>query len=243
MSALRTPYQILQVATDADPAVIEAAYKALIKKYHPDLLAHDAGAQHRAAAINEAWSTLKDPDLREACDREIRARKFAAPVIAPAPAPRRSGRGKRWWTGWLAALLIGGAQFVPWESILGDDGARSERFVETSEAPPAAPPASLIAKAEAAEAAYAATIRERPLTREEEDWARLPARASAATPVAASATAAGASAERAPRMRAPAANRASAAPSQRAAPRPRRERRAAAQKGEKDFLEREGYIY
>ena len=36
MSSLRTPYQVLNVTPDAEGVVIEAAYKALIKKYHPD---------------------------------------------------------------------------------------------------------------------------------------------------------------------------------------------------------------
>lgn len=30
-------YKILQVASDASPEVIQMAYKALAKKYHPDL--------------------------------------------------------------------------------------------------------------------------------------------------------------------------------------------------------------
>ena len=30
-------YKILQVAPDASPEVIQMAYKALAKKYHPDL--------------------------------------------------------------------------------------------------------------------------------------------------------------------------------------------------------------
>ncbi len=37
MPSLRTPYQILNLSPDAEPVVIEAAYRALIKKYHPDL--------------------------------------------------------------------------------------------------------------------------------------------------------------------------------------------------------------
>jgi hypothetical protein len=52
-------YAVLNVAPDADPAVIEAAYKALMKKYHPDRLGGTgAGDERRAAEINEAFQIL-----------------------------------------------------------------------------------------------------------------------------------------------------------------------------------------
>ena len=78
------PYKILQVDSEADPEVIQAAYRRLAQKYHPDLTA-DAEAARRMVAINEAWAVLRDPDAREALDRRraLGARKPArSPVVA-----------------------------------------------------------------------------------------------------------------------------------------------------------------
>jgi curved DNA-binding protein CbpA len=72
------PYKVLQVDSEADPEVIQAAYRRLAQKYHPDLAA-DAEAARRMVAINEAWSILRDPESRAALDRRraLGARKAA----------------------------------------------------------------------------------------------------------------------------------------------------------------------
>lgn len=67
-------YTLLQVLPDADPAVIEAAYKALMKKYHPDRLG-GVDSERRAAEISHAFNVLRDPDRRAAYDAEERARE------------------------------------------------------------------------------------------------------------------------------------------------------------------------
>lgn len=67
MSKGRTYYDILGVSPDAEPAVIEAAYRALIKKYHPD---RNSGGADRSAALNEAFSVLRDPRKRMEYDRQ-----------------------------------------------------------------------------------------------------------------------------------------------------------------------------
>jgi molecular chaperone DnaJ len=54
--ALRNYYEILQVTPDADPEVIEAAYKRLAFKYHPDRN-RDSGANVRMRDLNEAYET------------------------------------------------------------------------------------------------------------------------------------------------------------------------------------------
>ncbi|HSD83576.1 MAG TPA: DnaJ domain-containing protein, partial [Anaerolineae bacterium] len=36
---MKNYYQILQVVPQAEPEVIEAAYRRLMRKYHPDVLA------------------------------------------------------------------------------------------------------------------------------------------------------------------------------------------------------------
>ena len=63
-------YRVLQVRRDAEPEVIERAYKALSMKYHPDVSApsrqHDA--TRRMQLINEAYRTLRDPAARRRYD-------------------------------------------------------------------------------------------------------------------------------------------------------------------------------
>ncbi len=63
----RTLYQILQVDTAADPEVIEAAYKRLALKHHPDR-SSDADAPERMRELNTARAVLLDPVRRRAYD-------------------------------------------------------------------------------------------------------------------------------------------------------------------------------
>lgn len=114
-------YAVLNVAPDADPAVIEAAYKALIKKYHPDMLAGTPGGDlRRAAEINEAFQVLRDPDRRARYDYDERARQdtfrraaaaASGPAIYPSAPPRRR-RKSRWRA--LLLLLAAAAAFFVW---------------------------------------------------------------------------------------------------------------------------------
>ena len=58
-------YKILQVAPDASPEVIRMAYKALAKKYHPDLNpGQEEAAQEKMKDVNEAYEILSDKDKR-----------------------------------------------------------------------------------------------------------------------------------------------------------------------------------
>lgn len=59
-------YQVLQVAPDAEPEVIRAAYRALAQKHHPDA----GGTQERMAALNHAWAVLGEPQSRSNYDRQ-----------------------------------------------------------------------------------------------------------------------------------------------------------------------------
>jgi DnaJ-class molecular chaperone len=62
-------YRLLQVDPSADQEIVEAAYRRLARKYHPDLNAgDDAGAVMRQ--LNEAYAVLRDPTRRAAYDRE-----------------------------------------------------------------------------------------------------------------------------------------------------------------------------
>jgi curved DNA-binding protein CbpA len=66
-------YRRLQVTRDADPVVIERAYKALSQKYHPD---HSVASQRDVATrkmqeLNEAYRILRSPDLRRHYDASL----------------------------------------------------------------------------------------------------------------------------------------------------------------------------
>ena len=71
MKQFRDPYKILMVDWEADRDVIQAAYRQLARKYHPDRgtdLPPDAA--RKMVEINAAWELLGDPDRRADYDRE-----------------------------------------------------------------------------------------------------------------------------------------------------------------------------
>lgn len=61
-------YKVLQVDGEAEDEVVQAAYRRLARKYHPDL-AGGAEAAARMSAINAAWELIGEPDARAAYDR------------------------------------------------------------------------------------------------------------------------------------------------------------------------------
>ena len=117
MAGQRSPYETLGVSPDAEPIVIEAAYKALIRKYHPDLWLRDPDAQDRAATINQAFAILRDPEARSVCDQQLRAMRNAARAASYRQARPRSARGARWGIGWLVALVVAVATITPWDKV------------------------------------------------------------------------------------------------------------------------------
>jgi len=70
-------YSTLQVHTDAEQEIIEAAYKRLARKYHPDIN-RTTDATLRMQQINEAYEVLADPEKRALYDQEIRHKVFDA---------------------------------------------------------------------------------------------------------------------------------------------------------------------
>jgi curved DNA-binding protein CbpA len=62
------PYKTLQVDPEADLEVIQAAYRRLAQKFHPDV-APGPEAAARMIAINAAWEILGEPAKRAAYDR------------------------------------------------------------------------------------------------------------------------------------------------------------------------------
>lgn len=63
-------YRILQVQRDADPEVIDRAYRALCLKYHPDVVPAERReyATRRMQRINAAYAVLSDPLRRRRYD-------------------------------------------------------------------------------------------------------------------------------------------------------------------------------
>ena len=66
-------YRTLQVTRDAEPEVIERAYKALSLKYHPDRrpTPERERATRHMQRINEAYTTLRDPERRQRYDATL----------------------------------------------------------------------------------------------------------------------------------------------------------------------------
>jgi DnaJ homolog subfamily C member 3 len=66
-------YKILDVPRDADERQIKKAYRQLSKVHHPDKAAAQGipkeKSEAKMAAINEAYETLSDPELRARVDR------------------------------------------------------------------------------------------------------------------------------------------------------------------------------
>lgn len=90
----RDYYAILGVARDAEDEVISAAYKALMKKYHPDKFS--GSDAERARLINEAYEVLKNPAKRRAYDSARaqggaeQSRSQSAKTDTPPPGPQPS---------------------------------------------------------------------------------------------------------------------------------------------------------
>ena len=56
------PYKVLGVSRDATDDEIKRAYRALAKKYHPDLNPGDKEAARKMQEVNEAYDQIKNPE-------------------------------------------------------------------------------------------------------------------------------------------------------------------------------------
>ena len=81
---VRTLYQTLQVDQDADPDVIEAAFKRLAFKYHPDR-SKDPEAAAKMREVLQAKDVLADPKRRLAYDRSIGIKREPPKPVALRP--------------------------------------------------------------------------------------------------------------------------------------------------------------
>ena len=65
----RDYYEVLGVDKNADDATLKKAYRALAKKYHPDMNPGDKEAEQKFKEASEAYAVLSDPDKRRQYDQ------------------------------------------------------------------------------------------------------------------------------------------------------------------------------
>ena len=70
---MKNYYEILEVDKNASDEIIKVAYKALVKKYHPDLKEGNAkiNAEDKIKQINEAYDILSNPDKKYEYDQNL----------------------------------------------------------------------------------------------------------------------------------------------------------------------------
>lgn len=120
-------YDVLQISPRAEPEVIEAAFRRLARKYHPDTTVESASSE-RMKALSHAYETLSDPTRRAAYDSTLspartrgqRGVRASAPLESQDASTRpRSGRRRstlptweRWvWIAIAIVALFLGARF------------------------------------------------------------------------------------------------------------------------------------
>jgi len=113
-------YRILQVAPHAEQEVIQAAYRALALKYHPDR-ERTTYAQRRMLQINAAYAVLRDAAAREEWDRSQRDGSKVPTRVSVAAPPRSDSAGTRVsfgrYAGWtLRDLARQDPQYLRWLS-------------------------------------------------------------------------------------------------------------------------------
>ena len=65
----RDYYEVLGVDKNADDAALKKAYRALAKKYHPDMNPGDKEAEQKFKEASEAYAVLSDPEKRRQYDQ------------------------------------------------------------------------------------------------------------------------------------------------------------------------------
>ena len=71
MAKIRTHYDNLKVSKDAPIEVIQAAYRSLARKYHPDRNGSTPEGEAMMKTINASYEVLRDPHRRAQHDQWI----------------------------------------------------------------------------------------------------------------------------------------------------------------------------
>lgn len=97
-------YAILQVNPKAEKEIIEAAYRKLAARYHPDVnRSPDAARQMKR--INAAYEVLGDLHRRAAYDRNRNGRG-RTPFHSSSPSPVWQGDINKIWRSWIPVVLV-----------------------------------------------------------------------------------------------------------------------------------------
>jgi curved DNA-binding protein CbpA len=109
-------YEILGVLPSIDDVALAAVYRALLKKYHPDVFGGpQTEAARRTRDIIEAYRVLGNPEIRQAYD-STRKTNGSASQAPPADerrktAPRANGQRRRYM---VAAMVLSGIGVLTW---------------------------------------------------------------------------------------------------------------------------------
>lgn len=98
-----TLYEVLGLTSSATDEDIRRAYKALAKKYHPDLNQGSPQAETAFKAVGRAWEVLGDPAKRAQYDSAL---KQESSQNTPARGTERPMRGKETWMMGLFGVLL-----------------------------------------------------------------------------------------------------------------------------------------
>jgi curved DNA-binding protein CbpA len=90
---VRTAYEVLEVRDDASHTVIDAAFRALASRFHPDRNP-SAAAERRMVELNRAYALIRTSDLRAVYDRLHPPVNPDPNVAQPTPAPARAAAQK-----------------------------------------------------------------------------------------------------------------------------------------------------
>lgn len=109
------PYATLGVTRDAPDFVIQAAYRACLKKYHPDQY-HGADARQRTTDILEAYCLIGEAEARAAFDRAQSSEACRPPPLQPVRPSAGIDEPQRFPPKWLlpAGPLVGVAALAFW---------------------------------------------------------------------------------------------------------------------------------
>jgi len=105
-------YELLQVSENADQEIIQAAYRRLMLRYHPDRNS-EPNAADMTQRLNDAYAVLSDPIRRAQYDRKTRERTSSSssgtgqtssrtsqnqppPPTPPKPPPRPPKQPTEW---------------------------------------------------------------------------------------------------------------------------------------------------
>ena len=161
-----THYDTLEVAPQASPETIRAAYRSLMQRFHPDKHPGDPSMQARTARLTQAFKVLSDPQRRAAYDESIAASpvrpatdderadyvRTTAGAAAKAMALRRAARAipaggdgeaawshRVWWALSLAAVVMVGIWWgkTSARQVPRDDLAAMRHAVDAANTPEA----------------------------------------------------------------------------------------------------------